>query len=199
MEQTVLKGKPRTGNGSADARRMRLEGYATGNIYGHGKPNVSFMVEQMALNKLVHAGQHLLQLEIDGATEVGLMKELQFDLYGDRITHVDFIRVSMDEEIEANVEVRTVGVAKGVGSGGILDVARHELPLRGKARDLPEHLDLDVEALMIGDSIRVGDLSLPAGVVCLLDGEEAVVIVHGTAPEPEDAPEGDDAASAGGE
>jgi len=199
MEQTVLKGKARTGNGSADARRMRLEGYATGNIYGHGKPNVSFMVEQMALNKLVHAGQHLLKLEIDGATEVGLMKELQFDLYGDRITHVDFLRVSMDEEIEANVEVRTVGVAKGVGSGGTLDVAHHELPLRGKARDLPEHLDLDVEALMIGDSIRVGDLSLPAGVVCLLDGEEAVVIVHGTAPEPEDAPEGDDAASAGGE
>ena len=194
MEQIVLKGKVRTGNGSADARRMRLEGYATGNIYGHGEPNVSFLVEQMRVNKLVHEGHHLLNLDLDGKSEVGLMKEVQWDTYGDRVEHIDFLRVSMDEVIEANVEVRTVGVAKGVGSGGTLDIVHHEIPVRGKARDLPEHIDLEVEALAIGDAIRAGELKLPAGVECLLDGEEAIVIVHGAVVEPEpsdDAGEGE--------
>lgn len=178
MEQIVLKGKVRTGNGTADARRMRLEGYATGNLYGHGEANVSFLVEQLKLNKLAHGGHHLLQLDIDGKMDVGLMKELQFDTYGDRITHVDFLRVSMDEVIESIVEVRTVGTAKGVGQGGTMDIVHHTVSLRGKARDLPEHLDIEVDELALGDSFRVSHLTLPAGVECLLDGEEAIVIVH---------------------
>ncbi len=189
VEQIVLKGKIRAGNGTADARRMRLEGYATGNLYGHGEGNVSFLVEQIKLNKLVHEGHHLLQLDLDGKKDVGLMKELQFDLYGDRITHVDFLRVSMDEVIESNVEVRTLGVAKGVGQGGTMDIVHHGVALRGKARDLPEHLDLDVEALALGDAIRAGDLELPAGVECLLDAEEAIIIIHAPRTERESASE----------
>ena len=193
MEQIVLEATKRTGSGTADSRRLRLEGLATGNLYGHGEPNVSFTVQRLALNKLVHEGHHLLNLNIDGKSETGIMKELQFDLFGDNITHVDFLRVSMDEVIEANVEVRTIGTAKGVGSGGTLDIVHHEVSLKGKARDLPEHLDLDVEALAIGDSIRAGDLSLPSGVECMLDADEAIVIVHGKAAEEEPA-EGDEAA-----
>lgn len=197
MEQIVLDAKKRTGKGSADARRLRLQGLATGNMYGHGEPNVSFTVEGLALNKLVHEGHHLLNLNIDGKSETGIMKELQFDLFGDNITHVDFLRVSLDEVIEANVEVRTIGTPKGVGSGGTLDIVHHEVPLKGKARDLPEHLDLEVEALAVGDAIRAGELKLPAGVECMLDAEEAIAIVHGKVEEPEPT-EGEEGEAAGG-
>ena len=191
MSQIVLKGTLRTGNGTSDARRKRLEGHATGNLYGHGEANVSFLVDQLALNKLAHGGHHLLQLDLEGKLDVGLMKELQFDTYGDRITHVDFIRVSMDEVIESNVEVRVIGTAKGVAQGGTMDILHHVVTLRGKARDLPEHLDIEVDDLALGASFRVGDIKLPAGIECLLDAEEAIIMVHAVVEEKE-APEEDE-------
>ena len=185
MGQIVLKGEKRTGNGTADARRKRLDGFVTGNLYGHGENNVSFMVNHAELHKLVYGGHHLLNLEIDGVQEVGIMKELQFDTYGDRITHVDFLRVSLDEVIEATVEVRAIGMAKGVASGGTLDIVHHALSIRGKARDLPEHIDLEVDELEVGDAIRARDVVLPAGLEVLLGDEEAVIICHGAQVEEE--------------
>ena len=197
MEQIVLKGEKRTGNGTADARRMRLNGFVTGNLYGHGESNVSFMVSHAELHKLVYGGHHLLNLEIEGVQEVGIMKELQFDTYGDRITHVDFLRVSLDEVIEASVEVRPIGMAKGVASGGTLDIVHHSLAIRGKARDLPEHIDLEVDHLEIGDAIRAREVVLPAGVEVLLGDEEAIIICHGAQveEEPPAAEEGQEPAS----
>lgn len=178
MEEIILKGKLRPGVGSADARRVRSEGWTTGNLYGHGEPNVSFLVSQVELHRLVNDGHHLLHLDLGAAQEVGIMRELQFDLYGDVITHVDFARVSLDEVIETNVEVRAIGNAKGVASGGTLDIIRHEVPVRGKARDLPEHVDLEVDALGLGDAIRAKDVKLPPGIELLLTPEDAIIVVH---------------------
>ncbi len=188
MEEIVLKGQIRTGTGSSDARRARLEGLVTGNLYGHGEANVSFLVPHFDLHRLVHDGHHLLNLDFGGVKDVGIMKELQFDTFGDRITHVDFARVSLDEVIETSVEVRAIGSAKGVASGGTLDVVRHELPLRGKARLLPKHVDLAVDALEIGDAIRAKDISLPDGVELLLNPEDAIIFVHEQTIEDEDLP-----------
>jgi large subunit ribosomal protein L25 len=179
MEQIVLKGRGRTAAGSADARRARRDGFVTGILYGHGEANVSFLVPHFDLHRLVHEGHHLLRLEIDGVEDVGILKELQFDTWGDRITHVDFARVSLDEVIETNVEVRTIGSAKGVAQGGTLDIIRHEVPVRGKAGLLPEHIDIEVDALGLEDAIRAKDIVLPAGVELLLEPEEAIIIVHG--------------------
>jgi large subunit ribosomal protein L25 len=178
MEEIVLEGKLRPGRGSADARRARIEGWTTGNLYGHGEENVSFLVSQYDLHRLVSAGHHLLHLDFGSVKDVGIMKELQFDTFGDKITHVDFLRVSLDEVIETNVEVRAIGNARGVASGGTLDIIRHDLPLRGKARDLPEHIDLEVDALGLGDAIRAKDVKLPAGVELLLTPEDAIIVVH---------------------
>jgi large subunit ribosomal protein L25 len=194
MEEIVLKGKLRPGSGSADARRIRAEGWTTGNLYGHGEKNVSFVVPQYDLNRLVHEGHHLLHLDFGAVKDVGIMKELQFDTYGDKITHIDFVRVSLDEVIETNVEVRAIGNAKGVASGGTLDIIRHEVPVRGKARDLPEHVDLEVDALGLGDAIRAKDVKLPAGVEILLTPEDAIIVVH--APTIEQPPAAAEAAPA---
>lgn len=178
MEQSILKGEPRPGRGTADARRARRAGKATAELYGHGEPNESFLVEQTVLKKLVDEGHYLLNLDIGGKAQVGIMKELQFDTYGDRITHVDFARVSLDEVIETNIEVRVIGNAKGVASGGTLDILHHEIPIRGKARLLPEFIEVEVDHLAEGDAIRSKEISLPEGVELMLDDEDAIVVVH---------------------
>ena len=84
----------------------------------------------------------------------------------------------MDEVVETLVPVETWGTAKGLATGGILDVVHPEVMLRGKARDLPERIEVDVSELLLGESITIAELKLPAGIEATSSPTEPVVIVH---------------------
>lgn len=181
MERTVLKGEPRDSKsfGSVGSKRIRQSGGVPANLYGHGIGNVCFTVSSKELHRLVDQGHHLVTIDIEGKSDIGLMKEVQFDPFGDHIIHVDFARVDLDEVIVASIELVVQGIPKGVGAGGTLDVAQHEIPIRGKAGNLPEHIVVVVDDLEIGDSIRASELSLPEGMETTLPDDAAIVIVHG--------------------
>ncbi|MCA8961112.1 MAG: 50S ribosomal protein L25, partial [Planctomycetes bacterium] len=151
----------------------------------HGEPTQSFYVRHEQIARHVAAEQHLMTITIGDKKESGLLKELQFDTFGEKIIHVDFARVSMDEVIETSIPVHTVGTARGVSSGGILDLPHHEVLVRGTARAIPAFIEVEVGHLGIGDAIRVRELQLPQGVVALIGPEEPVVIVHGHTPDEE--------------
>lgn len=191
MERVTLEARKRTESGSADARRQRREGWVPANMYGHGEANVSFLIRHEEIHRAVHAEHHLMTIDLGGTTESGLLKEIQFDTFGDRILHADFARVSLDEVVETTVAIHVAGAPKT----GTLDVAHHELTLRGKARDLPESVEVDVTSLAVGEAIRVKDLSLPDGVAALLDGEEAVIAIHHGAVEADDDEVGEEPAA----
>lgn len=174
MKRVTLEARPRASRGTANARRERREGWVPANMYGHGEANASFLVRHDQLHRAVHAEHHLMTIDLGGKPESGLLKEIQFDTFGERILHVDFARVSLDEVVETTVAVHVLGSPKA----GVLDVAHHELTLRGKAGDLPEFVEVEVASLGIGESIRVKDLALPAGVETLFDPEETIAAVH---------------------
>lgn len=178
MEKIVLKGDIRVAAGTRGARRARQAGWVPANLYGHGEPNVNFQVEEVTLRRLVQEGHHMMTLDLGGKQEDGLLKELQFDTYGDIIVHADFARVSLEDVIEVNIPVVLEGLAKGVAQGGVLDILHHEVALRGKARDIPEHITIQVDDLELGQAVRARQLMLPAGVEPLLDPEDPIVIVH---------------------
>lgn len=150
-----------------------------GNVYGHGEANLHFEMRHEDIVRHLGAEHQLLNLEIDGQRTRGLLKEIQYDALGERVVHVDLQRISLDEVIETSVVVHLMGNAKGVAAGGVLDLPRHELPVRGKPTDLPERIEIEVTGLGIGDMVRAGDLQLPDGVEMLLQPEEPVVMVQG--------------------
>ncbi|MEM7165248.1 MAG: 50S ribosomal protein L25 [Planctomycetota bacterium] len=186
MEHEVLEGKFRDATGTAAVARLRREGWVPANLYGHGKANVNFQVRQDRLRRLLQEGQHVVVLEVDGETGAGLIKEVQFDTFGDHVIHVDLTRISLDEVVEVNIPIEVQGVPKGVGSGGVLDLAHHEVTVRGKAGLIPDSISVEIAHLEIGDSIRAGELELPEGVEVTLGADESVIIVH--APRGEDEP-----------
>lgn len=190
METVVLQGKFRKVTGTAAVRRLRREGWVPANLYGHGKPNVNFQVRGDRLKRLLQDGHHVVSLEVDGETGAGLITEVQFDTFGDHIVHVDLTRISLDEVVEVNIPLEVQGVPKGVGAGGVLDVAHHEVEVRGKAGAIPEHIVVEIDELEVGDSIKIGQLVLPEGVECTMGADESVIIVH--APRGEEETEGDD-------
>jgi large subunit ribosomal protein L25 len=112
------------------------------------------------------------------------------------VVHVDFIVVDRNEAITVDVPITLVGEAHEVEiAQGTLDHVLYSLTLQAKPGSIPNEIVVDVSALTIGDSIRVGDLSLPAGVSTEIDPDEAVVMAALTRAAMAETEEGEEASA----
>ena len=136
-------------------------------------------VDSSAFYEALENSHRLFQIDCDGHSELGLVREVQYDTFGDHSIHADLARVKMDDVVETTMHIQTIGIAKGTSAGGTLDVAYHHLPVRGKLSDLSNKLVVNIENLAADESIRVRDLDLPDGVESTLPAETPIVIVHG--------------------
>jgi large subunit ribosomal protein L25 len=200
-ERTKLVVAARELTGSRNSRRLRAQGLIPGVLYGRGEP-VAISVPERELRRALtgSAGLHsILDVEIDGkgSTHASILKDYQVDKVRGGVTHVDLLEVRLDQPIQASVSIHLVGgdSAPGVKEGGILAQALRELNIEALPLSIPEHLDLDVSRLAIGDSLHVSDISIPEGVTVLDDVETLVASVNvqmrADEPEPEVAAEGE--------
>ena len=111
----------------------------------------------------------------DAKETMVVIKDIQRDPIKEKIRHIDFFAVRMDEKIIAPVHVRIIGKSIGVKNGGILRHLLHEIKVKSLPADVPPHIDIDVTAMEIGDSVHVKDLQVPANVQILTDSEAGVV------------------------
>lgn len=181
-----MQAEKRESVGTRACRRMRGLGIVPANLYGHGLPNVNLRIWEKEFLRFFQEGHRMLTLEFDGGREVGLVKEVQYDPVTDRVLHVDFSRVSLQDVIEVAVPIVTRGVARGVQSGGVLDHVLRDVTVRGKASDIPENVTLSIGDLEINAVLRVKDLPFPEGCQVLADPE--AVVLHIRPPAAEEAP-----------
>jgi large subunit ribosomal protein L25 len=203
-ERTKLVVTARELTGSRNSRRLRAQGLIPGVLYGRGEP-VAISVPERELRRALtgSAGLHsILDVEIDGkgSTHASILKDYQVDKVRGGVTHVDLLEVRLDQPISASVSIHLVGgdAAPGVKEGGVLAQALRELNIEALPLSIPEHLDLDVSQLAIGDSRHVADITIPDGVTVLEDPETLVASVsvqmRAEEPEAEAAAEGEAAA-----
>jgi len=192
-ERTKLTVKARETLGSRETRRLRRQGVVPGVLYGGGEP-IAISVEARELRRaLTGAGglHSILDVEVDGrgSSHASILKDYQVDPVRGGITHIDLQEVRLDRAITASVTVQLVGGedAPGVREGGVLSQPLRELNVEALPLEMPEHLDLDVSAMEIGGTLRVGDLQVPENVSLLDDPETVVATV--TAPTREVEPE----------
>lgn len=183
--------------GSSASRRLRAEGKVPGVVYGHGMDPLPVAVNSRALRAALStdAGLNaLLDLQVDGTSHLTLARELQRDPIRNRVTHVDFQIVRLDEVISADVPIALVGEALHVHQGdGVVDQQMFNLAVHATPDRIPNVIEVDISELAIGDTIRVHDLSRAEGVSFDADPEAAVVV--GQPPQVEVLPE-DEAAEA---
>ena len=204
MPQTPLVATTGRATGSSAARRLRAEGHIPGVLYGRGMTPVSVTVERRDL-RVARSGPAgattVLDLQVDGKSYPAIVKELQRHPIKRNVLHVDFLRVSRDVAIEVEVPIVLHGEADEVlRNNGTVEQTLFHLTVRAKPGSIPNEIGVDVSALAIGDSIRVGDLQLPSGAETDVDAEEAIVI--GQAPqaeEPAPTAEGEEGAEGEGE
>jgi large subunit ribosomal protein L25 len=106
-----------------------------------------------------------------------MIRDVQIDPMSRKPVHVDFIRVSMDEEVKVTVPLVLTGTPLGVIAGGNLHLSHHALPIAARPDAIPTKIELDVTALEIGDALHASDLKLPAGVRTTLEPKESVASV----------------------
>ena len=174
MKTASLSGSPREGVGKKGASELRAKGLVPGVLYG-GPEQVHFQVNEIQLNKLVFTPEtYRLNFEVGDTTYDCIVQAIQFHPVTDRIVHIDLLQISADKPIRVKLPVRTTGTSEGVRNGGRLHVVYRRLPVSGLADQIPEDVSLDITPLLIGDSLRVEDLSVEGCKVVLNDS--AVVL-----------------------
>src|SRR5216683_838329 len=166
MAQTVsLSASPRQATGKGAARQARFRGRVPAVIYGHGRDTQPLELEAKALEKAlqgVEPASTIIDLDVDGKTVKTLIREIQRHPIRPDIIHVDFYEIHASEKVKLKVPVRLVGNPDGVrNAGGVLDQVTREVEIEVLPANIPDRVELDVNALKIGDSLHVRDLTIP--------------------------------------
>ncbi len=177
----------REGQGTRDARRLRREGRVPATIYSHGSEALSVDLEAKLLERAIDHGERLVELDIAkaGKKQV-LIKEIQFHAISGGILHADFIEVKMDEKVTLSVPVVVHGTAAGVRDNGTVDHLIHEIEIECLAGNIPEEIRVEIAQLGVGESIVIGDVQLPDGVVTTAEPEGIVVSCRAVVEEEEE-------------
>jgi large subunit ribosomal protein L25 len=182
MATMTLKAHPRDVGRKGPARRLRESGEIPGIIYGHGfEPEaVAFAAAEFGSLLRHRSGTMIIDLKLDGAGGEGrltVIREIQRDPVNGRVLHVDLQRISLKEKVHVQVPLHVIGVSPGVKEdGGILEYPLRSLDVKCLPNEIPEHFEVDISALRIGDAIHVRDLQLDRERLDILSEPEMVVV-----------------------
>jgi large subunit ribosomal protein L25 len=184
----------RTESGKGSARRARAAGKAPGILYGRKEAPIALTVDPRMLSKSLDKERRrntVFNLAIGdggGAQDIlAMIKDVQIDPLSREVVHIDFLRVSLEDEVRVSVPLALVGTPAGVKDGGNLHHTMHALPVAAKPNAIPNKLEIDVSALKIGEALHASDLKLPEGVRVLLGPKEALASVVAPKAEKADA------------
>jgi len=182
MQQETLRALKRTVSGSRPARRMRRDGQIPAVVYGAGIETEEIAVETRALHAVINtdAGLNaLINVEIEGGSEtLAVAREVQRDPVRGDIVHLDFIKVSLDIAIDAEVGLEFTGTPRGViEEGGFVEMIENAVMLSALPTAIPTSIEIDISELGIGDSLKVEDLPVLEGVTYVTESDRPLVTV----------------------
>ena len=184
MEVTDLAAQVRKEQKKGPARRLRQSGFVPAIFYGRSAQNLLLAVKNDALVK-IHKDKKdhaFIKLIIDDGgkkkiEKLSLIKELQVQPLTGKFYHADFYEVDMKHKITVDVSLHFVGKPIGVDNGGELQHIKREIKVSCLPANLPDHIDVEVAGLDIGDSIKVRELTIPEGITVLDLPDSAVASV----------------------
>lgn len=158
MKTITIEGQLRTEYGKSATRQLRSQELVPGVIYG-GAQEVSFVASAKALKPLVYTPSfQLAEVNVDGTTYRCILKDLQFDKVSDELIHVDLLELVEDKKVVADIPLKYTGAASGVKAGGRLVPKMKTLKVKTYPKYLKEQIEVAVDALEIGDNLRVEDV-----------------------------------------
>jgi large subunit ribosomal protein L25 len=175
MSEITLTAEVRTEIGKR-SRSLRASGKIPGIYYGHGKKNIPVTMNELTLRPLYKtSATHVINLKLsDGSTHTCILRDVQFDPVTDKPIHFDLFGLSENKELTIEIPVVVKGTAKGVKDGGMLQHVMHKVRVSCLPKNIPDHIEVDVENLDINKSLHISDLSIPN--VTILENEKSTVV-----------------------
>lgn len=171
----TLGANKRDALGSRKVSALRDEGRLPAQVYGHAKGNVNLSLNTHEVTNLLRTRPSMIALDIDGESQTVLIKDVQFDTFGQNILHIDFMRVDPDEMVEVSVALDVFGTPKGADDGGRLEILRNIVHMKVRADRIPGEIQLNASPLKVGDTITFSDIPLPEGAE-LLENPNGLVV-----------------------
>lgn len=166
MLEINVSGQKRNDLGKKASKEVRKEGLVPCNIYGIEKGENGLPVAQAfvcpfsEIRKAIYTPNvYIVNLTIDGVEKKAIIKELQFHPVTDAVLHVDFLEVTAEKPVTVGIPVKLTGLAAGVRQGGRLALLMRTLKVTAPYTQIPQELVIDVTALEMGKSIKVGQLN----------------------------------------
>ncbi len=176
MNTIAISGSPRGNVGKRDAKELRYAGKVPAVLYG-GKEQIHFAIDAPALRDLVYTPEvNFVDLEIGGKKTQAIMQDIQFHPLTEKILHIDFLQLFDNKEVTIEIPVKLTGTSPGVKEGGKLVQKLRKLKVKALPKDMPQYVEVSLESLTVGKSVRVRDLK-PAGFLITNVQEDTVVSV----------------------
>ena len=182
-QKVTVEVEERSATGKNACRRMRREGKVPGNVYGLDGEPFAVAVNARRIDEVLHleTGRNtIFSLGLAGKDQRRdvMFREIQRDPVTEQFVHVDFLRIDPDQKIAFDVPVRIVGLAEGVkNEGGILDFVNRRVRMSCLPDRVPDHVDIDVSELHLGQHVSVKDLVVDDEIEILDDPESIVAVV----------------------
>lgn len=180
MAEIVLNVEVRDRTGTGGAREARRAGKVPGILYGGPKGPVAISVKANEFRKSLYTGQlhgHLVTLKYGDESQPVIAKDIQFHPVTDEPMHFDLLRVEEGSTIRIAIPVhfKNQDICPGLKQGGSLEIVRHDVELNCPADSIPEELVFDLTNTQLGDTIRIGDITLPKGVTPVVADRDFVL------------------------
>ncbi len=182
MENKNLDAQLRTLTGKNVNRRLREDGFIPAVLYSHGESK-NIQIKQKDFFKTFHghvSESVILDLNIEGNSELAFIKDYQRNPISGDVIHVDFFKVTKGEKITTNVPIEITGSPVGVKMGGNLEISEREIEIECLPKDLPETITVDVTDLNIGDTIHASDVEMVESMKLITHPDVVIAAVQAT-------------------
>ena len=173
MAEITINGVLRTEFGKGASRRARRDGLVPAVIYGHGEKPQHITLPARELGVALKQSNVLLDIVIDGKTELTLPKAIVRHPLKQILEHIDLVLVRRGEKVVVSVPVHAIGEQD---RDGVLEHVNNTIDVRVEATSIPNFFELDITGLAAGLSLYAGDVVLPAGVE--LESDAKMIVIH---------------------
>ena len=175
QEYEKLDLKERTVKGKSKARSLRRDGMVPGVYYFRGEENVDLQIDKKKLYHAMSSGQHVFEVEMNGAKQYVTIKGIQYHPVTDEVLHIDLMQVNMTEKMKFTIPISLEGEAEGVKEGGVLSQILTTIDINCLPTSVPDNILVDISNMELNSNMAVADIvNIPEGVEILSDPESTI-------------------------
>ncbi len=180
MEKVVLKANLRQTKSKSLNNSLRRAGRVPGVYYSQHAEPVSIDVLENSINPMIYTSEtHLISLQVENQEDRDcVIKDVQFDPVTDRVIHFDLLGLTMGEKFQLEVPIQFHGSPVGIKDGGILQTFIHKLDIECLPTDIPQHLEINIQELKLGETVHVKDLHYDGITILNLPDSAIVAVTH---------------------